>query len=275
MNIDMSELIDEHERHLRAAGLSEGSITLRTWLLRRLHEHLPYGLAFAATTELEGYLDGLRRLGRERATLRAYRCHMAAFFAWADEAGYLDGDPTLRMRRVRPPKYRPRPCAPAVLEVVLDAPEPWGLAYHLAYYQGLRAGEIAAARREHVTETTTYIPRAKGGDPATVPTHPRVWTLVRDRPPGRLVLSKRGLPVSAHYVSDMARRWLGRLGFPDTSIHQLRHRFATDLLDAGVDVRTVQELLRHASLAATQVYTEVTDERKRSAIASLGTPAGT
>jgi integrase/recombinase XerC len=55
--------------------------------------------------------------------------------------------------------------------------------------------------------------------------------------------------------------------------HRLRHWYATKLLEAGADLRTVQELMRHASVQSTQIYTQVTDQRRREAIDRLGLPA--
>lgn len=267
-------MIAEHLAHLRAAGRADTTVAMREYLLWRLHHHLPQGLAFAATVEIEDFLAKLREAGRKKATILAYRSAARQLFMWADAVGWIDGDPTINLAKPSRPKLKPRPCTSETLATALTAPEPWLTIYTLAYFQGLRCKEIAGAKREHVTAESTFIPDAKGGDPASVPTHPRVWELVRDRPPGYLVLSiKRREPVTAHWVSHTARAWLSRRGMP-ASAHRLRHRFATDLLEAGCDVRTLQELLRHATLAMTQAYAEVTSERKRAAISLLGTPAG-
>jgi site-specific recombinase XerD len=268
----MSLLIDEHAAHLRAAGRSEATIARRVWLLRRLHRHLKAGLAYASTAGIEAFLAELHQAGASRWTIRGYSQHFRGFFKWADLVGYLDGDPTLSMPRAAQPKWVPKPCTRAQVEQALGAPEPWHTAFSLAYYQGFRAKEVAGAYREHVTERITWIPAAKGGDPATVPTHPYVWELVRDRPAGPLVPARRGGgPLSPNWISRGARFHLARQGLPGLHIHRLRHSYATHLVEAGVDLRIVQECLRHASLATTQAYTHVTEERRWAAVASLPT----
>lgn len=274
----MTELIDEHAQHLRAAGRSELTVIKRVELLWRLHHYLEHGLAFASTAQIEAFLDGLRRAGRSRATLYNYSMHIRGFFGWADRAGLLDGDPTLTMRRVKQGGFKPRPCTPGQVAIALGGvAEPWHTIFALAYYQGLRAAEIARLDRGDVTEAVTFI-RGKGDQPGTVPTHPHVWHLVARRPAGPLFRNSRGGPATPSWVTYGAIKMFKRLGLDGVHIHRLRHSFATDLLNAGADLRVVQECLRHASVATTQAYTEVTDARKRAAVVSLpvitGTPAG-
>lgn len=265
----MSNLVDEHARHLRAAGCSERHIIIRGQLLRRLHDHLPMGLLFARTVDIEEFLAGL---AIARSTLLGYLGHVRSFYRWADHLGYFDGDPTLTLRRPRGVKFRPKPATAEQIQAALSSPEPWHTIFALAYFEGFRAQEIAFCEREDFTQEWTSVRRAKGGDPATVPTHPYVWTLVRDRPPGRLFRTgRRGGPVNGMWISQGARRQLRRLGYK-TSIHPLRHAFATDMLLAGADVRTVQECLRHASLVTTSAYLEVTSPRKRAAVELLTIP---
>jgi len=214
--------------------------------------------------------------GCSRWTIAGYSNHFRGFYAWADHAGYLDGDPTAAMDRIRPPQWLPRPCTRIEVGIALTAPAPWRTAFALAYYAGMRCKEIAAAKREHITAESTWIPDGKGGNPAVVPTHAFLWDLVRDRPAGPLVASVRGEALTANWLSRGGSRVLRRLGLKRVTAHRLRHSFATHLLEEGADLRVVQELLRHASVATTQVYTQVTDARKRAAVAALpwlGAPA--
>jgi len=274
-------LIDEHADHLRSAGCSDKTIEARCRLLRRVHDTLDLGLAYASTRELEQFLARGQRRGWGRATLRNYDMHIRGFFRWADGAGILDGDPTLRMKRPKPARFRPKPATREQVELALAAPYPWGLACALAYLQGMRASEIAACCREHVTQDVTFIPRGKGGDRNCVPTHAFVWALVRDMPVGPLFAEgERGGRVDGHYISQGVRRMFSDRG-QHCSAHRLRHSFATDMLNGGATIRAVQLALRHASMATSAAYLEATDEQVRAAVAMLrvptiqvGTPAG-
>jgi len=267
----MGYLIDEHADHLRAEGCSQTTVDSRVRLLRCLHNHLDDGLAFASTTQIEAFFSDLVRRGRKRNTIINYWTHARGFFKWADLAGYLDGDPTLTMKRPKTPPFRPKPLTPGQLAIALSrAAEPWRTVFALAYFEGLRAMEIAACCREHITEDTLYIPNGKGGDPGAVPTHPYIWSLVESLPAGRLFPG-----ATPNYISRGAIRQFKRLGLADGHVHRLRHSFATDMLNAGADLRTVQDNLRHASVATTQAYTYVTSERKRAAVAALPVPLGT
>jgi integrase/recombinase XerC len=143
----------------------------------------------------------------------------------------------------------------------------------LLYGSGLRIAEALSLRRaafaadacDAVTVT------GKGGKGRMVPVLPQVTKLIGDYlalcpydcpPDGPLFVGTRGGPLSPRVVQLAMARLRGALGLPETATpHALRHSFATHLLARGGDLRAIQELLGHASLATTQIYTEVDADR--------------
>ena len=87
-------------------------------------------------------------------------------------------------------------------------------------------------------------------------------TAGRARPQPAVFLNKNGTRLNVRSVGRLLEKYLAQVGLdPRTSPHTLRHSFATHLLDAGADIRSVQELLGHRSLSTTQIYTHVTTHR--------------
>ena len=219
----MSELIDAHTRHLRAAGQSPHTISCRARVLRHLHTDLPFGLAYASTDELEAWL------GHDTSwspwTLSTYAMHIRAFYRWAD-GRWLQGDPTVDMARPRTPDCIPNPVTDLELATaVRRSPEPWHTAVMLAAFAGLRASELSGVRREDVTEHSIRIRRAKGGNPAAVDTHPLLWQLAHPRPPGHLAVRADGRPINGKWLATYGRKHFDRIGLPGVTMHRFRHWF--------------------------------------------------
>lgn len=267
-----SYLLDQHLAHLRAIGRSPKTVEARRSVLRRLHNHLPFGLAYAATEQLESWLGALRESGRARWTLRTYDNHVRDFYRWACNAGFLNGDPTGELVRPAQPRCIARPVTEDEMAAALQLPEPLKTAVALAGFEGMRAGEIAACDRAHITAERTLIPVGKGGHAGVVPTHPYIWELVRDRPPGRLIRNKWGRAVSAHWVSVRISWWMRQIGLEGVTAHRFRHRYGTLIQQSVGDIRVTQECLRHSSVASTQIYTAVTSEARTRAVAGLPVP---
>jgi integrase/recombinase XerC len=155
--------------------------------------------------------------------------------------------------------------------------EPWILArdaavLSLLYGSGLRIAEALSLKRKEAPDTgDTLTVTGKGNKTRMVPVLPQVTKLIADYialcphdlpPDGPLFIGARGGALSPRVVQLAMARLRGALGLPDSATpHALRHSFATHLLARGGDLRAIQELLGHASLSTTQIYTAVDSER--------------
>jgi len=181
--------------------------------------------------------------------------------------------------KVRGPKVKkgvPRPVSPAeaiaLAEDVAEEREGWTGARDLAvllllYGAGLRIGEAMGLTGAALPLGATISVTGKRNKTRVVPLLPQVRDAIetyvavcpylpaRDQP---LFRGARGGPLEPSQIRRAVRRARGRLGLSDrTTPHALRHSFATHLLGRGVDLRSLQELLGHASLSSTQIYTAV------------------
>ena len=145
----------------------------------------------------------------------------------------------------------------------------------LLYGCGLRISEALSLKRSDAPLSETLRITGKGSKTRVVPVLPVVCEAVAAYlaevpfavgPHEPLFRAKRGGPLSPRHVQAMVQLLRGRLGLPASATpHALRHSFATHLLGAGADLRSIQELLGHASLSTTQRYTEVDAQRLLSA----------
>jgi integrase len=259
----MTDLIHAHLAHIRAGGFAANTIEDRGKVLRRLNDELPMGLDRATVEELAGWLAHDAWTAQTRAT---YYGHLRGYFTWACDPlnPQLDYDPSASLIRPRVAPTVPRPTSDAEVAHALEhAADPWRRMVALAAYAGCRSFELAIIRREDVTPIQIII-TGKGGKQRAVPTSPIVWRAVDGLPAGRLHPGR-----TADNISTNAGIYLRHLGLAGVTLHRYRHWFATTLLRNGADLRTVQELMGHSSPATTAIYTQVSDEQRRTAIAAL------
>lgn len=258
-------LVDSHSEWCRAAGYSERTIIDRREVLMRVASDV--GPLLKATGEQ--LTKWLARPGWHVQTRATYFGHLHGFYLWALRAGHLERDPMLHMIRPKVPRRSPRPArAEDFQRMVTYAKPQWQLAAKLARYAGMRACEIARAKREDFNRDDIQI-LGKGGRVDMIPTHPEIWAVVEPLPRGLLILRPRGDGFVPSTLSTTFSQEATLLGMPDLTLHPLRHLFATSLLVAGANLRVVQQLLRHASVATTEIYTQVTDRERRLAIQTL------
>jgi integrase/recombinase XerC len=235
---------------------------------------------------LRRWLAAGHAAGAGRSTLARRAAAARSFTAWARRAGHLAVDPGVRL--VSP---RPRPALPAVLAVdqtaaVLDAAgsgaaegEPVALrdllVLELLYATGVRVSELCGLDLDDVDpERRALRVLGKGNRERTVVYGvPAASALVRWLEGGRPALARVGSPpalllgakggrLDPRIAREVVHGAVAAVpGAPDVGPHGLRHAAATHMLEGGADLRYVQELLGHAKLATTQLYTHVTVER--------------
>lgn len=206
---------------------------------------------------------------------------LKTFIAFArEQSGDHDGNGDLGRPRLRGPRVKkglPRPITPDeavnLAETVADeASQPWIAARDravllLLYGAGMRIAEALALPASVLPMGETIVITGKGGRQRVLPLLPIVragvedyirqcpWPLAKDQP---LFRGAKGGPLAQGMVQRAVARARTYLGLPATATpHALRHSFATHLLSAGADLRSLQELLGHASLSSTQIYTKV------------------
>ncbi|HET6212747.1 MAG TPA: tyrosine recombinase XerC [Micromonosporaceae bacterium] len=238
-------------------------------------------------TVLRSWLARLRTVGAARASLARRAAAARAFSAWAHRAGLLATDPGARLaspraRRTLPTVLREEQAAALVTAPTNAAPEAILLrdrvVLELLYATGVRVSELCGLDVVDVDRGRRVIRvLGKGAKERTVPYGLPAeqaidrWlrfgrpALAGPRSGAALLLGVRGGRLQPTAVRRIVSGAAQAAGLPHIGPHGLRHSAATHLLEGGADLRSVQELLGHASLASTQIYTHVSVERLRAA----------
>lgn len=256
---------------MRGRGLAQRTIRERIRIVRQIS----YDMDVESTNLSEAIIsDWLAKLPVHTNSRASYFAAISAWCAWLFEGGHRDDDPSKRVGTPKSVRRYPRPADTPHIEAVLASSIQFRtrLQIELAAYQGLRVHEIAkfdGSNIDLLAKTLKVI--GKGGVAAVLPLH----SVIADR---ALVMPRKGLwfpspsdparAVHPNSVSAVISRAFDRVGAAVTA-HQLRHWYGTTLLEKGVDVRIVQELMRHESLATTALYTRVNAQQMRHAMERL------
>jgi integrase/recombinase XerD len=255
-----------------AQGLSLRTITERLAVVRRAGRDCGTPPELLSAAELIAWMGGHRNWSA--GTRATYHATLRAWFRWLVEYGHRDDDPMARTGRPKRPRGLPRPLSDAqviaLLAVRMNART--RVMVQLAALAGARVSEVATFRGEMVDLISgTITICGKGEVVRTVPLHPALRAAAAAMPRRGYWFASHttaGAPVQARSVSQIITRVMQRADVTGTP-HCLRHWFGTTMVDDGADLRTVQALLGHASLATTQIYTAVSDSRRREAIGRL------
>jgi integrase/recombinase XerC len=248
---------------------------------------LDEALASATLADLRSWLSSQSADGAARATIARRAAAVRTFYRWSVRTGRIPTDPSLRLvaprRGGRLPAVLRQAQAALLLDVAAvaaDDDDPIHIRnraiLELLYASGIRVGELVATDIDDLDLTHDVVRVIGKGDkervvPFGIPARRAAqdWLAAR----GRLVtpqsgpalfLGRRGRRVDPRQVREVVHALLAHLpDAPDLGPHGLRHSAATHLLEGGADLRVVQELLGHASLATTQLYTHVSVDRLR------------
>jgi len=250
---------------------------LAGWLRRQSGELRDMG-----TDELAGFLSMRKRDGLNAASLRITTVHMKVFFRWLVAQGYLEMDPAEPLLAPRPDQTLPQTLHATEITTLLESIDPAqpldsrDLAILEVFYaSGLRLSELCQARLEMMDLDEGFLRVTGKGNKTRIV---RVGTkacealqdylknarpaLVTKRSSSHIFLSVRGSALSPDRVRQIVKRRAALAGIPHNVYpHLLRHSFATHLLEGGADLRVIQELLGHADISTTQIYTHVDRQR--------------
>ena len=232
--------------------------------------------------DLRGFLAARRRDGAGARTLGRGLAGLRSFLRHLERKGLANAAGASAVRSPKQPKSLPKPLSDRQAIAIVDAheqlaEEPWirsrnAAVLTLLYGCGLRISEALALTPTDFSGAPTSLRITGKGDktrivPLIAPALAGVedytklcpFPLTQDKP---LFRGARGGPLQPAIIQREMQKLRGALGLPDSATpHALRHSFATHLLAGGGDLRTIQELLGHASLSTTQVYTGVDSAR--------------
>jgi integrase/recombinase XerC len=240
------------------------------------------------TLAVRSYLAHLHRARLSNRSLARHLSTLRSFFRWACREGHLEKNPARGLPSPRIPRTLPRALTLPDTERLLGVeeeglvPERERALFELLYATGLRVSEVAGLDLEDVDFSARLVRvTGKGSRERIVPFGETAADALREYLPSRAALRRavedddpepgeplfvnaRGGRLTTRSMARLLKRRLRAAGLPaEISPHALRHTFATHLLQAGADLRAIQELLGHASLSTTQKYTHLDVARLR------------
>ncbi|MDO4888892.1 MAG: tyrosine recombinase XerC [Actinomycetaceae bacterium] len=296
-DVTIEEVLDRYRRELDVRrGLSKHTVDAYTSEARSLLEFLagltgtdrdaPIDIETLELADLRAWLASRQRKGHSRASVARHSAAIRTFCSWLFNAGYTSVDAAARLKAPRVDNALPRVLTRDQARKLLDyaaslaeSGDPLAIRdsaiVELLYASGLRISELCGLDVNSLGADSTVRVVGKGDKERIVPFGTpamralSAYLAVRPeflaKPNRALFLGARGGRLDPRTVRDIVTRLATGAGVPYISPHDLRHSAATHLLDGGSDLRTVQEILGHSSLATTQRYTHVSSERLRQA----------
>jgi len=225
--------------------------------------------------DVRRFIAGLHRQGLGSRSIQRLLSALRSFYRWAMREGLADHNPAASVKAPKAARKLPGTLDTDAVARLLDIPDESPLArrdkaiMELFYSSGLRLSELADLRWDSIDSASGLVRvRGKGNKTRVVPLGRYAadalakWRKVRGQFAGfeepSVFVSNRGKPISTRTIQERIRYWARRQGLPQKVYpHLLRHSFASHVLESSGDLRAVQELLGHADISTTQVYTHL------------------
>lgn len=259
---DLSQAINFLKGHTGNQNLTPGLVTSR---------------------QVRAFIAWLNEQGYSRSTINRRMAALRSLYRYLRREEKVEKDPTDGLKGPKLDQNLPHFLSEADMEKLLDSPqgESWMVLRDRAmletlYSAGLRVGELVALNQSDIENGDgTAVVRGKGKKERIVLLGPPAMKAInaylqlrkthqsaKVRENEAIFLGKNGTRLTTRSVGRLLNKYIAHAGLDSRSTpHTLRHTFATHLLDAGADIRGVQELLGHSSLGTTQIYTHVTTTR--------------
>jgi len=271
----------EYEKGLSQNTLESYGADLRDYQMF-LNDHSSETLIDVTPSTIVGYLMFLRRKGRSTATVARRLASIKSFYRFLLKEGYIDKDPSENLSSPSLERRLPKVLTLAEIERLLDQPDPStpiGLRdkaiLEVLYATGLRVSELTNLDLGDVDLREGFVRCiGKGSKERVVPlgeiaiASTRSYiengrpTLIFDQKELSLFVNQNGGRMTRQSIWKLVKKYSERARIPkEVTPHTIRHSFATHLLEHGADIRAVQEMLGHADISTTQIYTHVTKDR--------------
>lgn len=287
MDNETAAILDQFLAHLKVErGLADNTITSYSRDLMRFSAFLDRKKRTPMNLDREVLSGYVRHLGKSLSA-RSVARHISSlrrFFRFLVREGKLETNPARLLDSPKMPRKLPGTLSPQEVELLLSAPKPdtpkgqRDLAMlELLYATGLRVSELVGLKISNINLESGYVRTiGKGSKERIVPIGEKARTaLAVYLEEGRIAFSRRADFLSAFLFLNFRGKPLTRQGFwkilkgyavqtgirKNITPHRLRHSFASHLLEAGADLRSVQMMLGHADISTTQIYTHVTRKR--------------
>ena len=216
---------------------------------------------------------------RSPATCDIYTRHVQAFYRWAVLFELIEANPTRRMVSIKVRQGRPHPTKPDQMRAIFAcATASLRIGFVLAGFAGLRCGEICRLKWDDLTldvPTPTAVINGKGGKERVIPLLGPVVAELDALPGNRrgpVLINRAGHPYRPEFLSATVCRWLKERGI-DTTLHSLRHAYATSAAQLTRDPLFCRDLLGHSSVATTEIYMQTSMHGAHDRLAGMAVAA--